>query len=225
MPCLKRIIKKYFGNNQILKNMEQTFEQYVLSWWTEYIENHQDDSKRLMELFIGEEETIEDYLDEGETPCDWLMTKGEEDAEEIYEHFFGYCADRSILADDLPDTETFLTEMFKQAYTEKYDFVDELIEDMAGHAEGYDTPYGFFHDLSYGGCSSGMIGMFVYNSDCKRFYIQHIDDLEAFVEDFEEEIGEPVRNDKHLPHYVFICWFCYEELAYNVARTLYPESF
>ena len=61
--------------------MEQTFEQYVFSWWTQYIEDHQDDSKRLMELFIGEEETIEDYLDEGETPYDWLMAKGEEDAE------------------------------------------------------------------------------------------------------------------------------------------------
>ena len=29
MLCLKRITKKYFGNNQILKNMEQTFEQYL----------------------------------------------------------------------------------------------------------------------------------------------------------------------------------------------------
>lgn len=225
MPCLKRITKKYFGNNQILKNMEQTFEQYVINWWTKYIKDHQDDSKRLMELFIGEEETIEDYLDEGETPYDWLMAKGEEEAEEIYEHFFGYRADRSILADDLPDTEAFLIGMFKQAYTEKYDFVDELIEDMAGHAEGYDTPYGFFHDLSYGGCSSGMIGMFIYHADCKRFYIQHIDDLEEFVEDFEEEVGEPIRNDKRQPHYTFICWLCYEELAYNIARTLYPESF
>lgn len=144
MLCLKRITKKYFGNNQILRNMEQTFEQYVLSWWTKYVEDHQADQKCLMESFIGEEETIEDYLNEGETPYDWLMTKGVEDADEIYTHFFGYSR-KQLYFDDLPDTETFLISMFKQAYTEKYDFVDELIEDMASHSENYDTPHGFFH--------------------------------------------------------------------------------
>lgn len=224
MLSLMQITKKPFGNNQILENMEQTFDQYVISWWREYVESHKSDQKRLMESFIGEEETIEDYLDEGETPYGWLMAKDECDAEEIYTHFFGYSGEDECF-DDLPDTETFLIGMFKQAYTEKYDFVDELVEDMAGHAENYDTPYGFFHDLSYGGCSSGMIGMFIYHSDCKRFYIDHIDDLEAFVEDFEEEIGEHIPNKNHHPHYTFICWLCYEELAYNIGRTLYPENF
>lgn len=202
-----------------------TFEKYVLNWWQKFVDSHESEAKRLMELFIGEEETIEDYLDEGETPYDWLIAKDEDYAEEIYENFFGYNADRSILADDVPDTETFLIGMFKQAYTKKYDFVDELIEDMAGHACNYCTPHGFFHDLSYGGCSSGMIGMFIYHSDCKRFYINHIDDLEAFVEDFEEELGERIPNRDHQPHYTFVCWLCYEELAYDIARTIYPESF
>ena len=125
-----------------------TFEKYVLNWWQKFVDSHESEAKRLMELFIGEEETIEDYLDEGETPYDWLIAKDEDYAEEIYENFFGYNADRSILADDVPDTETFLIGMFKQAYTKKYDFVDELIEDMAGHACNYCTPHGFFHDLS-----------------------------------------------------------------------------
>lgn len=212
------------GATKFLKNMEQTFEQYVLSWWTEYIENHQDDQKRLMELFIGDEETIDDYLDEGETPYDWLMAESEEDADEIYKHFFGCNADRSLL-DDVPDTEAFLIDMFKQAYTEKYDFVDALIEDMAGCSENYETPYGFFRDLSYCGCVSGMIGMFIYHADCKQFYIDHIDDLEAFVEDLEEEIGGPIKNKHHQPHYTFTCFLCYEELAYRIASTLYPKSF
>lgn len=204
--------------------MEQTFDKYVLDWWKEYVENHQADQKPLMESFIGEEETIEDYLDEGETPYDWLMAKSEEEADEIYTHFFGYSSKQQCF-DDIPDTETFLKDLFKQAYTEKYDFVNELIEDMAGHACNYDTPHGFFHDLSYGGCASGMIGMFIYHSDCKRFYINHIDDLEAFVEDLEENLGEPIKNKDHQPHYTFICWLCYEELGFSIARTLYPESF
>lgn len=222
MLLLMRITKKYFGNNQILRNMEQTFEQYVLSWWTKYVEDHQADQKRLMETFIGKEETIEDYLDKNETPYDWLLSKN--NVKEIYEHFFGYSAEQFYI-DDLPDTETFLIEMFKQAYTDKYDFVDELIEDMAGHVINYSNPYAFFDDLQHGGCSSGMIGMFIYNNDCKNFYIQHIDDMEEFFSDFEEENGEPIRDNNKLPHYTFICWLCYEEVAYRVARTLYPTDF
>lgn len=200
----------------------KTFEEYVLNWWQEFVESHKSEAKRLMETFIGEEETIEDYLEDDETPLDWLSSK--DDSEEIYEHFFGFKGEQ-LYFDDLPDTESFLIRMFKQANTKKYDFVDELIEDMAGHACNYCTPHGFFHDLSYGGCSSGMIGMFVYHSDCKRFYINHIDDLEAFVEDFEEELGERIPNEDHQPHYTFVCWLCYEELAHNIASTLYPETF
>ncbi len=202
--------------------MIQNFDEYVLCWWHEFIGTHPDELKRLMQTFIGEEETITDYLEEGETPYDWLSAK--DNANEIYTHFFGWEAEHRYF-DDLPDTTGFVLGMFKQACTDQYDYVDELLEDMAEHVVGYDTPYGFFHDLSYGGCSSGMIGMFIYNDDCKRFYIDHIDDMEAFVEEFEGELGEPIRNKGHLPHYTFICWVCYEELAYSIGRTLYPENF
>lgn len=199
-----------------------TFKKYVLNWWNEFIEDHKSDLKRLMETFVGEEETIEDYLEDNKTPYDWLSAK--DDADEIYKHFFGYEGEQ-LYFDDLPDTETFLEGMFKQAYTEKYDFVNKLIEDMVEHACNYSLPYSFFHDLSYGGCVSGIIGMFVYNSDCKEFYIDHIDDLETFVENLEESLGEPIKNKDHLPHYTFVCWLCYEELGHNIAQTLYPERF
>lgn len=199
-----------------------TFKKYVLNWWNEFIEDHKSDLKRLMETFVGEEETIEDYLEDNETPYDWLSAK--DDADEIYKHFFGYEGEQ-LYFDDLPDTETFLEGMFKQAYTEKYDFVNKLIEDMVEHACNYSLPYSFFHDLSYGGCVSGIIGMFVYNSDCKEFYIDHIDDLETFVENLEESLGEPIKNKDHLPHYTFVCWLCYEELGHNIAQILYPERF
>jgi len=36
----------------------------------------------------------------------------------------------------------------------------------------------FFLDLQTGGCVSGMISEFICHSDCKAFYIEHIDDLE-----------------------------------------------
>lgn len=208
------------NNKQDMKH--QTFEGYVLDWWQEFVESHESESKSIMETLIGEEETIENYLDEGETSYDWLLNK--DDADEIYQNFFG-CNGESLCFDDIPDTETFLTNMFKQAYENEYDFAEEFIEDMAGNAAGYVNPVGFFKDLSYGGCSSGMIGMFIYNDDCKKFYINHIDDLEAFVEDFEGELGEHISNKDHQPHYTFVCWLCYEEFAHRIGRTLFPETF
>ena len=70
-----------------------------------------------------------------------------------------------------------------------------------------------------------MIGMLIYNSDCKEIYIEHIDDMEEFVKELESEMGEPIRNRDHLPHYTFVCWLCYEELAFRIARELFPDEF
>ena len=66
-----------------------------------------------------------------------------------------------------------------------------------------------------------MIPDFVYHDDCKEFYIKHIDDLEDYVIDIEEQIGEPVRNTYKLPRYTFVVWLCFEELC----RELYVSIF
>lgn len=124
--------------------------------------------------------------------------------------------------------EEFLTDAFTQAalkVVKHYDFVDELVEDMVGECIGYGNPIGFFEDLEQGGCKSGMVGMFIYHSDCKKFYICHIDDMESFVEDWNEKIGEPIINKDKQPHYTFICWVCYEALAYYIADVLWPNRF
>jgi hypothetical protein len=105
-----------------------------------------------------------------------------------------------------------------------FSFTEKFIADMVDHVENYDSPLGFFNDLTHG-CQSGMIGMLVYNSDCKSIYIQHIDDMEQFKEEMEYELGEAVRDRNRLPHYTFLCWLCYEELGFSIARTLFPDEF
>lgn len=198
------------------------FNEYVLDWFQEYLDNHQEQQDAIDDLFeeMGYEN---DLLEEGETKLEYLQAL--DDADVIYQKIFGY--DKTVkFVDDLPDTETFLTEMFLQcADTGKCSFVKDFVEDMACHADGYNLPSGFFKDLAYGGCVSGMIGMLVYNTDCKKLYIEHIDDMEAYKEELEDDLGEPIRNTKHLPHYTFMCWLCYEELAYSIGRTLFPNTF
>lgn len=201
------------------------FHEYVTNWFHELVEDHKSDNEWCEDLFSQLGYNEPEYLDEGETCYDFLMAMSDEN--EIYESLFGYDSKVKCL-DDLTDTEGFLTAMFEKIgkdYIAKYGFAGELLEDMVGQCLAYANPIDFFDDLQHGGCQSGMIGMFIYNTDCKRFYVDHIDSMESFVEDFEEELGEPIRNNLHIPHYTFVCWLCYEELALRIARELWEDEF
>lgn len=207
--------------------MEQTFDEYVDSWWQQFIKDHKDDSEWNADLMkqLGYE-PASDFLDEDETPTDFLAGLTEEN-DELYSKIFGYCATVEYI-DDLPDTESFLIEMFKETASrdlKEYGFVSSFIEDMAVHSTSYDSPLGFFNDLQHDGCQSGMIGMLVYNADCKDLYIKYIDDMEDFKQELDEKIGEPLSNSEHLPHYTWICWICYEETAIRIAQILFPRDF
>ena len=79
----------------------------------------------------------------------------------------------------------------------------------------------YLNDLQKAGCQSGMVSEFIYNSDCKDFYIKYIDELEQIKEDLEDSLGEPIQNKNSLPHYTFMCWLCFEEYCY----TLYTNNF
>jgi hypothetical protein len=194
------------------------FNEYVIVWFQDFVSDHESDSEWVENLAgqLGYEYDVE------ETPLEYLQTMDEADF--IYMSLFG---DKSyVLVDDLPSTEDFVVKMLadtaKDLGLSKYDFMGKFLADMTEHIEGYNTPLGFFKDLSYGGCASGLIGMFIYNPDCKEFYINHIDSMEDFKQDWENTIGEPVRNTKDLPHYTFLCWFCYEEVGDEIGRALFP---
>lgn len=79
----------------------------------------------------------------------------------------------------------------------------------------------FINDMYKGGCQSGMIGEFIYNSDCKDFYIKHIDELEDLKTELEDDLGESIQNRNELPHYTFMCWLCFEEYVYNIGREFF----
>ena len=203
-----------------------TFKEYVLDWFHQLVEEHYTDKEWQADLFhqLGYNEA--EYLDEGVSIYDFLLEMSDEN--EIYESLFGYSAKVKDL-DDLPDTYGFLKDMFYevgQDLIKEYDFAEVLLQDMAEFGDSYVNPIGFFEDLQNGGCQSGMIGMFIYNNDCKRFYIDHIDDMDSFVEDLGEELGEPVTPGSDVSHrYVWVCWLCYEELAFKIARELWEDKF
>lgn len=197
------------------------FNEYVIVWFQDFVSGHENDSEWVSDLAkqLGYEQ------DDEETPLDYLQAM--DDVDYIYKSLFGF--QHGVSVDGLPSTDDFVVKMLADTAADlklsKYDFVGALLGDMAMHIEGYDSPLGFFKDLNYGGCESGMIGMFIYNYDCKMFYIHHIDSMEDFKQDWENMNVESVKNTKDIPHYTFLCWFCYEELGYEVGRALFPEVF
>ncbi|WP_264529241.1 hypothetical protein [Flavobacterium sp. N502540] len=74
----------------------------------------------------------------------------------------------------------------------------------------------FLEDLQRGGCMSGMISEFIYHADCRKFYIEHLDDLENIRKEIEDSVGVVVKNCHRLPHYTFMCWLCFEEYCFDI---------
>lgn len=200
-----------------------TFAEYINQWFQQIVEDHENNQKWVDGMFQLLD-CKDEYLEDGETRLSYLQDF--DDDEVIWDELFGQYSGGKFI-DDLPDKKYMLNDMLTEVggyYINRYDFANDLFDDMAGHMENYDDPKGFFKDLFYGGCASGIVGMFIYNSDCKDFYVEHIDSMEDFKDDLEEELGEPIRN-KDQRHYTFMCWLCYEELARKVAGELWPYEF
>lgn len=108
----------------------------------------------------------------------------------------------------------------------KLDVAEQFNHIIISHLDNYDGKKkeqlkSFFNDLQQGGCQSGMISEFIYNSDCKQFYIEHLDELEEIREELEDNLGETIKNKNSLPHYTFMCWLCFEEYCYNLYSNIF----
>lgn len=195
----------------------KSFDNYITDWFANFLEEHEDTDDFFQTLFY-EMGYVFDDLSGDKTHLDFLSNISSDD---IYEKLIT----ANVSVEDAPDHQTFLKNMFLEVVPNKeLTFVDSFVEDMAYHAQDYSSPLGFFQDLTHG-CQSGMIGMLIYNSDCKDIYIEHCVDMESFKEEIEEELGSFIQNKSGVPHYTFLCWFCYEELGFQIARNLFENHF
>ena len=70
-----------------------------------------------------------------------------------------------------------LTDNLNSQFINDMSFVNDFNAIISERATKYDGKAkeqlkSFFEDLQHGGCISGMIGEFIYNNDCKEFYIK-----------------------------------------------------
>ena len=102
-------------------------------------------------------------------------------------------------------------------------FENDFKQIVLNQIKNYDNPVSFFEDLQQGGCLSGLISEFIYNTDCKTFYIEHIDDMEEMRTELEDSIGEAIKNRHNLPHYVFMCHLCFEEYCCRMYNQIFEN--
>ena len=110
---------------------------------------------------------------------------------------------------------------FNKTFYRIYEVSSVFNKIILSHMESYDGSKkqmlkAFINDLKQAGCISGMIGEFIYHSDCKAFYIAHLEDLESIKTDLEASLGESIANRYELPHYTFMCWLCFEEYCFDL---------
>ncbi len=76
----------------------------------------------------------------------------------------------------------------------------------------------FFHDLLSHGCCSGMVTGLICHADTWQFFDRFYEEIEELRNDFESEIGEPLRIEHDLKN--FFAWFAFEETAFRLANEL-----
>jgi homoserine acetyltransferase len=121
---------------------------------------------------------------------------------------------------------TAVEKILRSHNTNDFSFTDPFISIIVDKCDGYDGSAkdklkSFFEDLQHGGCMSGMIGDFIYHSDNKAFYVEHIDDLEEYMSEMEDSMGEAIHNRHNLVRYTFVVWVCFEEFCFSLYNSIF----
>jgi uncharacterized Zn finger protein (UPF0148 family) len=123
--------------------------------------------------------------------------------------------DETVEGDELEEEENTLAQALEDARDGNAlkDYVIDYILDDYKSDEDIKT---FFGDLFSYGCASGMIGSLIYYSDTHKFYDEYYDEIEELREEYESEIGEPLKVEGDLKN--FYAWFGFQETAWRLAN-------
>lgn len=104
-----------------------------------------------------------------------------------------------------------LSRTFEEAGLADRSFSTDMQTVLLDHMAKYDNPVDGVEEISIHGCVSGILSDFVYYSDTKEFYTKHIDDIEDFIYDLEDDLGESITLDH--PRYNSAVWLVTERCA------------
>lgn len=130
--------------------------------------------------------------------------------------------------------EAVMKEALSRTFEEKgladRSFSTDMQTVLLDHMAKYNNPVDGLEEISTHGCASGVLSDFVYYSDTKEFYTKHIDDIEDFIYDLEDDLGESIALK--YPRYNSAVWLVAEQCASlasdsleeNIQNTLESEG-
>lgn len=104
-----------------------------------------------------------------------------------------------------------LSRTFEETGLADRSFSTDMQEILLDHMSKYDNPLTGLEEITTHGCVSGILTDFIYYSDTKEFYTKHIDDIESFIYDLEDDFGESIKLN--YPRYNSAVWLVTEESA------------
>lgn len=97
------------------------------------------------------------------------------------------------------------------------DSIRKYVAEEALHYHN-DNSAQMFADLSCCGCQCGTIGSLIYYTDTHAFFDRFYDEIEEMREQYEDDMGEPLRIQGDLKNwFAWFAWFAFEETAYRMA--------
>lgn len=121
-----------------------------------------------------------------------------------------------------------LTRQFVELATDNegnYKFVTAIAEDIAEqcynrYIESDNDPNAindYIEEVVQHGCVSGVVSMFIYNSDCREFYLENVLDMDEWIANLDYD----QRPSLESPRFVSLCWFAYETISADLQDRLY----
>ena len=154
----------------------------------------------------GEPRDLQDLLDD----MKWCKNKLQSLTDAVDYHYGFTPADyfnEVVMEDALATT-------FEHAGLDEYSFSADMQEILLDHMSKYDNPLTGLEEITTHGCVSGVLTDFIYHSDTREFYRQHMDSIEDFISDLEDDLGEHIDlSASSTNHFTGATWLVAEQCA------------
>ena len=198
------------------------FYEYIVDWYKDFVNNKcNDEATMLMDMGVKPARLQEIPRTSYHELLMSFAVNGH--AGIIYDRLIGHGMFERKRKGKYYQPEDFHNEMFQAAlgedFMQKYEFVEEVCIDLAAVQSGYCQCKAGLYDVVRYGCKSGLPSIFVYKEFCYDFYEQYYESMDRFVDDLRKS-GYTIENTDLYPYPIFICWFCYEEIARQLTEIL-----
>ena len=109
--------------------------------------------------------------------------------------------------------EDALATSFEHAGLDEYSFSADMQEILLDHMSKYDNPLTGLEEITTHGCVSGVLTDFIYHSDTREFYRQHMDSIEEYISDLEDDLGDRIDLSASSNHFTGATWLVAEQCA------------